>query len=75
MRRRELRIFTLRKPPQRVRLLNALLLRYPDVTIVCHYDMHRMSGAAAIGAMCSHPHVHLPHQFRPGYYAQEHAAA
>jgi hypothetical protein len=45
------------------------------VTIVCHYDMHRMSGAAAIGAMCSHPHVHLPHQFRPGYYAQEHAAA
>jgi excisionase family DNA binding protein len=57
------------------RLLNTLLLRYPDVTIVCHYDMHRMSGAAAIGAMCSHPHVHLPHQFRPGYYAQEHSAA
>lgn len=50
-------------------LLNKLLLRYPDVTIVCHYDSLRLNGAVTLDALCSHPHVHLPHQFGPGYHA------
>jgi len=50
-------------------LLNDMLLRYPQVTIVCHYDMHRLDGAITLGALCSHPHVHLPHGMLPGYFA------
>lgn len=50
--------------------LNDLLARYPDVTIVCHYDMHRLSGAVTLGALCSHPHVQLPERLVPGYFAQ-----
>ena len=48
--------------------LNELLARYPKVTIVCHYDMHRLSGAITLGALCSHPHVQLPDRIVPGYY-------
>ena len=48
--------------------LNELLARYPKVTIVCHYDMHRLSGAITLGALCSHPHVQLPDRLVPGYY-------
>ena len=49
--------------------LNQLLERYPAVTIVCHYDMHRLSGAVTLGALCSHPHVQLPDRLVPGYCA------
>jgi hypothetical protein len=48
--------------------LNDLLARYPNVTIVCSYDMHRLSGAITLGALCSHPHVQLPARLVPGYY-------
>ncbi len=48
--------------------LNELLLRYPLVTIVCHYDLHRLSGAVTLGALCSHPHVQLPDRMVAGYY-------
>lgn len=48
--------------------LNDLLARYPHVTIVCSYDMHRLSGAITLGALCSHPHVQLPERLVPGYY-------
>jgi excisionase family DNA binding protein len=41
------------------RMLNDLLLRYPDVTIVCHYDLERLGGKTTLGALCSHPHVQL----------------
>lgn len=47
--------------------LNGLLARYPHVTIVCSYDMHRLSGAITLGALCSHPHVQLPARLVPGY--------
>lgn len=47
-------------------LLNDMLRRYPQVTIVCHYDLHRLSGAAALGGWCSHPHVQLPDRLAPG---------
>ncbi len=55
--------------------LNELLVRYPKVTIVCHYDMHRMSSAMALGALCTHPHVQLPSGILPGYFARAQAAA
>lgn len=50
--------------------LNELLARYPHVTIVCSYDMHRLSGAITLGALCSHPHVQLPDRLVPGYFAR-----
>ena len=52
------------------RLLNKLLARYPRVTIVCHYDLCRLNGAVTLGALCSHPHVHLADQFVAGYYSE-----
>lgn len=55
--------------------LNDLLLRYPKVTIVCHYDMHRLSGAMTLGALCTHPHVQLPTGMLPGYFARAQASA
>lgn len=48
--------------------LNDLLRRYPRVTIVCHYDVNRLPGSITLGALCSHPHVHLPDRIVPGYY-------
>lgn len=54
--------------------LNELLLRYPRVTIVCHYDMHRLSGAVTLGALCTHPHVQLPTGLLPGYFARAQAS-
>ena len=55
-------------------LLNKLLLRYTNVTIVCHYDSFRLNGAITLGALCSHPHVHLANQFAPGYYSDANAS-
>ena len=55
-------------------LLNKMLLRYPNVTIVCHYDSIRLNGAITLGALCSHPHVHLAKQFAPGYYSDVNAS-
>ncbi len=55
--------------------LNDLLQRYPKVTIVCHYDMHRLSGAVTLGALCTHPHVQLPTGLLPGYFAHAQAPA
>jgi len=48
--------------------LNDLLRRYPYVTIVCHYDVNRLPSAITLGAICSHPHVHLPDRILPGYF-------
>lgn len=55
--------------------LNDLLVRYPKVTIVCHYDMHRLSGAMTLGALCTHPHVQLPTGLMPGYLGRAQAPA
>ena len=48
--------------------LNDLLRRYPDVTIVCHYDMERLGSKITLGALCSHPHVQLSGRLVSGYY-------
>lgn len=49
--------------------LNDLLRRYPEVTIVCHYDMTRLPVSVHLGAMCSHTHVQLADRLVPGFYA------
>jgi excisionase family DNA binding protein len=51
-------------------LLNKLLARYPQVTIVCHYDIHRLDGAVTLGALCSHTHVQLNDRLVPGFYVE-----
>lgn len=49
--------------------LNPLLRRYPEVTIVCHYDMTRLPGSINVGALCAHTHVQLPDRMVAGYYS------
>jgi excisionase family DNA binding protein len=46
--------------------LNALLRRYPDVTIVCHYDLDRLPSRITLGAVCTHHHVQLAERLAPG---------
>jgi excisionase family DNA binding protein len=48
--------------------LNGLLARYPDVSIVCNYDLLRLRGDVHMGALCSHPHAHLPDRMALGFY-------
>jgi excisionase family DNA binding protein len=48
--------------------LNELLRRHPGVTIVCHYDVERLSGRITLGALCTHPHVQLPDRLASGLY-------
>jgi excisionase family DNA binding protein len=48
--------------------LNELLRRYPDVTIVCHYDMTRLPGSVNLNAICAHTHVQLPDRIVAGFY-------
>jgi hypothetical protein len=52
-------------------LLNRLLARHSQVTIVCQYDMHRLhrlDGAVTLGALCSHTHVQLNDRLVPGFF-------
>ena len=51
-------------------LLNKLLARHPEVTIVCHYDTHRMDGAVTLGALCSHTHVQLNDRLVQGFFVE-----
>lgn len=51
-------------------LLNKLLARHPEVTIVCHYDAHRMDGAVTLGALCSHTHVQLNDRLVQGFFVE-----
>lgn len=48
--------------------LNDLLVRYPNVTIVCHYDAGRLNGTTTLGALCSHPHIQLSDRLVPGFF-------
>jgi excisionase family DNA binding protein len=50
-------------------LLNDLLAKYPDVTIVCHYSMERFGAELTLEALCAHPHVQLPDRLARGLYA------
>lgn len=51
-------------------LLNRLLARHPQVTIVCQYDTHRLDGAVTLGALCSHAHVQLNDRLVPGFFVE-----
>ena len=51
-------------------LLNKLLARHSEVTIVCNYDTHRMDGAVTLGALCSHTHVQLSDRLVQGFFAE-----
>ncbi len=50
------------------RRLNKLLDEYPEVTIVCQYDITRFDGEGVLQACASHPIVLLDEQLRPGFY-------
>jgi excisionase family DNA binding protein len=51
------------------RRLNKLLDEYPDVTIVCQYDITQFDGEGVLQACSSHPLVHLDEQLRPGFFS------
>lgn len=55
------------------RRLNKLLDEYPDVTIVCQYDITRFDGEGVLQACGSHPIVHLDAQLRQGFFNPQHA--
>lgn len=46
--------------------LNELLRRHPGVTIVCHYDLERLSSKITLGALCTHPHAQLSDRLAVG---------
>lgn len=49
-------------------LLNPLLEKYPDVTIVCQYDLKRFNAASVVDALLTHPTAHLPSGVVSGFY-------
>ncbi len=50
------------------RRLNKLLDEYPDVTVVCQYDITRFDSENVLEACCTHPIVHLDEQLRRGFF-------
>ncbi|MGD0640910.1 MAG: MEDS domain-containing protein [Roseiarcus sp.] len=50
------------------RRLNKLFDEYPDVTIVCQYDITKFDGEGVLQACASHPIVHLDEQLRQGFF-------
>ena len=49
-------------------LLNPLLEKYPQVTIVCQYDLKRFNAASVVDALLTHPTAHLPSGVVTGFY-------
>ena len=50
------------------RRLNKLLDEYPEVTVVCQYDITRFDSENVLEACCTHPIVHLDEQLRRGFF-------
>jgi excisionase family DNA binding protein len=50
------------------RRLNKLLDEYPEVTIVCQYDITRFDSEGVLRACNSHPLVHLDDRLRQGFF-------
>ena len=48
--------------------LNRITDDYPQVTIVCQYNVNRLGGAVIIDAVTSHPMVLLENRCYRGYY-------
>ena len=50
--------------------LNTLLDEYPEVTVVCQYDIRRFDAEGVLEACKSHPIVHLDQTIRQGFYCR-----
>ncbi|HWP91774.1 MAG TPA: MEDS domain-containing protein [Thermodesulfobacteriota bacterium] len=48
--------------------LNRITDNHPEVTILCQYDVNRLSGAVVIDSVISHPMVLLENRCYRGYY-------
>lgn len=49
-------------------LLNPLIEKYPNVTIICQYDLKRFSATSVVDALLTHPTAHLPSGVVAGFY-------
>jgi excisionase family DNA binding protein len=49
-------------------LLNPLVEKYPQVTIVCQYDLKRFDAASVLDALLTHPSAALPSGIVGGFY-------
>lgn len=49
-------------------LLNPLIEKYPNVTIVCQYDLKRFNAASVVDTLLTHPTAHLPSGVVAGFY-------
>jgi hypothetical protein len=49
-------------------LLNPLIEKYPNVTIICQYDLKRFNAASVVDALLTHPTAHLPSGVVAGFY-------
>jgi excisionase family DNA binding protein len=48
--------------------LNPLIDKYPEVTIVCQYDLKRFSGDVILDALLTHPSILISSGLGPGFY-------
>jgi excisionase family DNA binding protein len=48
--------------------LNPLIEKYPNVTIICQYDLKRFSAASVVDALLTHPSAQLPSGMVAGFY-------
>jgi hypothetical protein len=51
-------------------LLNDLLVKYPGVSAVCHYDAQRFDAAKTLEALCQHTIVQMPGRVAKGFFVQ-----
>ena len=54
-------------------LLNAVVDKYPTVTIVCQYDLLRFNGQGVLDALLTHTCIHIQEGRAPGLYGLEKA--
>ena len=49
-------------------MLNPLVDRYPEVTIVCQYDLKSFTGDVILDALMTHPSILVSSGLAPGFY-------
>ena len=49
-------------------LLNPVVDKYPEATIVCQYDLRRFNGPGLLDALLTHPSVHVAGRRVAGFY-------
>ena len=50
-------------------LLNPIVEKYPEVTIICQYDLNRFNAATVLDALLTHPSAHLTDGLVSGFYS------